>query len=217
MKRDYRRARLACALVTGALASTLAACDSKTGNITLGVLGLTALGASSTSSEIEQIYYVGIFDPQDQLDPQVYRIRVHGQASLLGVTKFASGWVPAAAVDSLGTQIGFDKQTNQFKITPSNGVSSDAIQAQRKLVMFGPEGFRESPQGHRLAIAMGSDPEAFFTAVNTSLTEVTKTLAARRDDALMKSLFEELVKVNSETRELDGLSRELDADLGVKK
>jgi hypothetical protein len=212
-----RRGAVAHVVLVAALGLTLAACDSKTGNITLGALGITALGAGSASSEIEQIYYVGIFDPQDQLDPQVYRIRVHGQASLIGFTKFASGWVPASVVDSLGSSIGYDKTTQQFKVTPTNGQSSDAIQAQRKLVMFGPEGFRESPQGHRLAIAMGSDPEAFFTAMNTSLSEVTRTFAARRNDALMKTLFEELVKVNAETRELDGLSRELDADLAVKK
>ena len=143
-----RRGAVAHVVLVAALGLTLAACDSKTGNITLGALGITALGAGSASSEIEQIYYVGIFDPQDQLDPQVYRIRVHGQASLIGFTKFASGWVPASVVDSLGSSIGYDKTTQQFKVTPTNGQSSDAIQAQRKLVMFGPEGFREIGRAH---------------------------------------------------------------------
>jgi len=208
-----RRGGAAPVVLAAALSLALAACDSKTGNITLGALGITALGASSASSEIEQIYYVGIFDPQGQLDPQMYRIRVHGQASLLGFTKFASGWVPASVVDSLSSNIGFNDKSNQVTVTPATGSTQDAIQAHRKLIMFGPEGFRESPKDHRLAIAMGSNPEAFFDALNTSLGDATKLLAAKRNDGLMRGLFEELVKLKAESGRLDDFARDLATEL----
>ena len=67
------------------------------GGLALG----TAYLAASPSNEIEQVYYIGIFDPQEQLPPQVYRIRVRGQASAFSRTRFASGWVRAEIADSL--------------------------------------------------------------------------------------------------------------------
>src|SRR5262245_33562546 len=71
------------------------------------VAGVTVAGGRSPGQEIEQVYYLGVFDPQDQVPPSVYRVTVHGQASVLGLTKFASGWVPADIADSLNTQIGY--------------------------------------------------------------------------------------------------------------
>jgi hypothetical protein len=36
---------------------------------------------------------------------------MHGQASFISFAKFASGWVPAGLVDSLGSNISFNKAT----------------------------------------------------------------------------------------------------------
>ena len=54
-----------------------------------GTLGLTLVGAVTPSHEIQQIYYLGAFDPQGQVPPTVYRIRVHGKrfAMLPAVTR----------------------------------------------------------------------------------------------------------------------------------
>src|SRR6266850_8359765 len=41
--------------------------------------GITAAGGRSPGHEIEQVYYLGVFDPQDQVSPAVYRVTVHGQ------------------------------------------------------------------------------------------------------------------------------------------
>lgn len=53
-------------------------------------MGTTLLGARTPANEIEQIYYLGVFDPQEQLEPMVYRVRVHGQASPISGMKFGS-------------------------------------------------------------------------------------------------------------------------------
>lgn len=60
-----------------------------------------AVGGMTPGQEIEQVYYLGVVDPQEQLPTSLYRVHVRGQASLVSKTKFASGWVPANAVDSL--------------------------------------------------------------------------------------------------------------------
>ncbi len=59
------------ALIAGALGLTTAGCGSLSfeENVGLGILGSTILGAQSPSHEIQQIYYLGSFDPQGQLPP----------------------------------------------------------------------------------------------------------------------------------------------------
>src|SRR5437879_5604100 len=84
---------IALLMTTGSL--WLSGCASPAGTYALGAVGATVLGAQSPNNEIEVIYYLGVFDPQDQLPPTVYRVRVHGQASFISLTKFASGWVRA--------------------------------------------------------------------------------------------------------------------------
>lgn len=74
-----------------------------------GIAGGTALLGVAPGQEIEQVYYLGMFDPLEQLPPSVYRITVHGQASAMSLTKFASGWVPAAMCDTLNTNIQFNE------------------------------------------------------------------------------------------------------------
>ena len=73
--------------------------------LTGAIIGGTIIGAAAPTSDIRQIYYLGMFDPQGQLPPQMYRIRVNGQSSFLSKVNFASGWVPAPLVDSLGGQV----------------------------------------------------------------------------------------------------------------
>lgn len=195
------------------LFSTLAAagCSTPEQNIALGVVGATFVNSRSAGSEIEQTYYLGVFDPQDQLPPTVYRVRVHGQASTFSFTKFASGWVRADLIDSLGTSVAFDKNGTQVKITPADDLAS--IQTGRRLVMFGPEGFREAPKGHRLVVVMGSNPEEFFKAIDVSLGAVAEAKADARTQALDRALFEALVQMRAERDSLEIVRRDIEADV----
>lgn len=133
--------------------------------------GTLAALAMTPNADIEQTYYLGSFDPQDQVPPAVYRIRVRGQSSILNRTRFASSWVPAEVVDALTGSIAF-ADSSSTSVTAGNGFGrGDGLKVGRGMVMFGPEGFREAPRNHRLVIIMGSDPEqveqAFASALGT--------------------------------------------------
>src|SRR4051794_16313012 len=75
-------------------------CSTPEQTITL-VGGTTSVLGQSPAQEIQQVYYLGVFDPQEQVPPAVYRITVHGQGSAMSFVRFASGWVPAPLIDSL--------------------------------------------------------------------------------------------------------------------
>jgi hypothetical protein len=168
----------------------------------------TALAGHLPTSNIMQTYYLGVFDPQEQVPSTIYRVRVQGQASALSATKFASGWVPANVVDSLSG-----------RITP-DGVGHDGVDADKKerdalrahlaksaldrrLVMFGPEGFREAPRNHRLVVVMGSNPEGFFNAVDRALGVVAgATQASPVGPDVLRTVWEEVVRVREERRSL---------------
>jgi hypothetical protein len=141
---------------------------------------LAGLAARSPTTELEQIYYLGIFDPQEQLPPMFYRVRVRGQGGALGATSFASGWAPAGVVDSLSGSIqlspanGNDIPTVAYsKATPEAETKLDLA---KRLMLFGPEGFREAPRNHRLVIVMGHNPSAFFNAVDEALGTVAAAI-----------------------------------------
>jgi hypothetical protein len=193
---------------------TMTGCATQAENIALGVVGTTVIGARSASSEIEQTYYVGVFDPQAQLPPQVYRLRVHGQASFLGFTKFASGWVPAALADSLGSNISnFDKNASSLQITPAADAQLAKIQTGRRLVMFGPEGFREAPADQRLVIVMGSNPNGYFQAIDSALGSIGQANLSKQNAKLTSVLFDDLVQVKNERERLDDLSKDINNDI----
>ncbi|HYE32224.1 MAG TPA: hypothetical protein VEH27_12400, partial [Methylomirabilota bacterium] len=71
----------------------------------LAVAGATLSGSQMITDELEQIYYLGVFDPLEQLPPTIYRVTVRGQSSALNRSKFASGWVPAPFIDSLSARV----------------------------------------------------------------------------------------------------------------
>ncbi|MEW6669040.1 MAG: hypothetical protein AB1512_27845 [Thermodesulfobacteriota bacterium] len=182
----------------------------------MGVSAATVAGARSPSHEIQQIYYLGVFDPQDQVPPTVYRVRVHGQASFISWVNFASGWVPADLVDSLGSNISFEKSTQQLKIDRAGSKELVSLQTGRRLVLFGPEGFREAPRNHRLVVVMGSSPEKFFQAIDQSLGEVSQAIEAKKDSALNQKLFAALMKVSRERERLDELIKDIELELAEK-
>jgi hypothetical protein len=189
-----------------ALSLALAGCGSAEKNYALGATALI-VGARSPSHEMEQTYYLGVFDPQDQLPPTFYRLRVRGQSSSFSLMRFSSGWVKAEVIDSLGSGIRFDK-TGSISIEKTNDAAGDKIATGRRLVMFGPEGFREAPADHRLVIVMGSSPETFFQAIDESLGTVASAMQARRGVDFERTVFKELVSVRSERQRLSDLLNE---------
>lgn len=50
----------------------------------VGAAAVTVVGAQTPSQSIEQTYYVGVFDPKEQIPPALYRLTVRGQASADG-------------------------------------------------------------------------------------------------------------------------------------
>ncbi len=161
----------------------------------------TGFGARTPGHEIEQVYYLGAFDPQEQLPPTIYRVIVRGQASILSGTKFASGWVPAQFVDSLNTHIGFDvNDSNNPNAKFTAGDKSNFAKGfrGRKLILFGPEGFREAPKDQRLVLVMGASPQKFFKAIDSAIGEFSTIQVSQTHAALRNELLKTLLELNSQ-------------------
>jgi hypothetical protein len=135
----------------------------------------------------------------------VYRVRVHGQASFISQAKFASGWVRSELIDSLSTGGGHvDEKTGALVFDEKY---SEKLKTGRRLVMFGPEGFREAPRDHRLVVVMGSDPTAFFTALDQSLGAVSQAQQAKKNSELVAKLFTALAQLKEEGDRLADLDK----------
>lgn len=199
-----------CAVLSG-----LSACSTQ--EIIGATVGTTVLGANSPTHEIEQIYYLGAFDPQEQLPPTVYRIRVHGQTSFISLAKFASGWVPAPFIDSLGSSVAFQEETTGVAIDAGASDKLSRLTTGRRLMLFGPEGFREAPKDHRLVVVMGSNPEDFFNAIDTSLGVIAEVRAEQTDNRLDRQLFEALAALRDERDGLITLDRAIDRELPAEQ
>jgi hypothetical protein len=193
-----------------------------------GVIGVTAVAARSPAQEIEQVYYLGMFDPHEQVPSAVYRVTVRGQASAFSNTRFASGWVPAKLVDSLNSQVGFREGGNPAAGTPVStetvstaapgDTGSDLYQnvnnmnsPSRRLVMFGPEGFRESPRDHRLVIVMGANPDAFFQAIDQALGTLATVQRDDRNVAVKTRMTEAAAQIKAERARLQGIEDQVKA------
>jgi hypothetical protein len=167
---------------------------------------VVAGAAIAPSNEIEQIFYLGVFDSQSQVPQTIYRIRIHGQASMLNSMKFGSGWVKSDLIDSLTSQAEIVNQSNS--LSGDNGKIFDeqlGIDSQRKLIAFGPEGFRVSPKNHRLVVVMGSSPDAFFSSVDRVLGEQSKVHNTAVSQELVRLLFDSLTSVNAQKKSLSSV------------
>lgn len=169
-----------CALLAMMMIIALSACGSVEGTLAAGVGGVTALGGRAPSHEIEQTYYLGVFDPEEQVPPALYRVRVNGQSALFNDTNYSSGWVPAYIADSLGANLEFDRETSELKIDGGAAEHRVNLKTGKRLMMFGPEGFREAPADHRLVIVMGSNPDDYFNALSETLGEVSDEVVKQR-------------------------------------
>ncbi|QYZ64573.1 MAG: hypothetical protein OI74_05875 [Gammaproteobacteria bacterium (ex Lamellibrachia satsuma)] len=214
MKKGTQYSLRGFAAVLGAIVflSQMSGCATDAQSIALGAAVVTAYAGRTPSNEIEQTYYLGVFDPQDQIPPTVYRVRVHGQASALSGVKFASGWVPAQVMDALGSTTAFQKGSDKVTIEKSDETFS-SFETGRRLMLFGPEGFREAPASHRLVIAMGSSPEAFFNAMNESLGVLAQVTQSQGSNELSNLLFEALITTRSQREQVDDLIADAKQDM----
>ena len=191
-------------------------CTTTEQTVALGSGIATVVGAQAPTNEIQQTYYFGVFDPQDQLPPQMYRIRVHGQASFISFMQFASGWVPAPLIDSLGTSASFN-DAGRVTISQEDDAHISDLSEGRRLVLFGPQGFREAPKEHRLVIVMGSNPEAFFSAIDETVGKISEVIEERRNTKLTQKLFQALVVAKADRERLTELRRDLDIKIEIRK
>lgn len=84
--------------------------------LTLGIGGTAVVGGVLPIDEIEQTYYLGVYDPQGQIPPSIFRVRVNGQSSFLNNTKFASGWAHSSLVDSFESSPTLRRFTDENRI-----------------------------------------------------------------------------------------------------
>ena len=84
-------------------------------------------------------------------------------------------------------------------------------------MLFGPEGFREAPEDHRLVIVMGSNPERFFQAIDESLGVISQAKMEQQGSALNRLLLEELARLKKERESLDDLVKDVEADMPERK
>jgi hypothetical protein len=138
------------------------------------------------------------------MPPTIYRIRVQGQASALSRTAFASGWVRADLVDSLSGKIdteGGNVRISGNKTTPVGQADANGTDLNRRLIMFGPEGFREAPRNHRLVVVMGSSPDSFFSSVDRALGVVAgATTPDTTGPNLSSELWADISRMREERR-----------------
>lgn len=205
-------------LVAFLLPCLLGACNTPWEWVAPGVgsaVALTAMLSQSPSTEIEQVYYLGVFDPLEQVPPTIYRVRVRGQASAISRTNFASGWVRSEFIDSLGTNVVFGADTGKL------GTSSDdklalptGIASGRRMVMFGPEGFREAPRDHRLVVVMGSSPQQYFEAIDQALGEFAEASLDRVDRETELALATTMIEWLGQEQRLADLIADIDLASG---
>lgn len=178
------------ALLATFACAVLSSCGSAEKSL-YAIAGGVLTGAATPGAEIEQIYYLGVFDPIEQLPETIYRVRVRGQASILSTTRFASGWVPAPLIDSLSSNVRFTS-ANGTDVTISRPDSDlqSRLPVGRRMVLFGPEGFREAPTDHRLVIVMGSDPDEFFEGMDQAIGAIGEAAQDGRSLELTKLLLE---------------------------
>lgn len=187
------------------LLSFLFSCSSgeKNTQLAIGTSLLTA-GTKLPSAEVYQVYYLGVYDPINQIPPTFYRITVRGQASFFSDMKFASGWLPAEAVDSLTQGVTFKQETQSPYAEASNG-GEKTTSVRRKFVLMGPEGVRENPDEHRLAIIMGASPKNFLAAVDSAMGEVLQVNKMEKDTEFRKKLTTTLIQLAKNRNELSKL------------
>lgn len=167
------------------------------------LLALVNVGCASTG--FSEYYYLGIYDAQEQLPQEMYRFRLAGYGNPFTKVKFASGWLPAAMVDPIDSDLSFGSNDGKvsYSSTAGDGARS-TFKSFRPFYIFGPEGFRKAPQDHRLCIIMSANPEKIF--------QMAERFAGRKDESVVRN--EQTASFNVTKRQLAAIERmrELEAE-----
>ena len=165
----------------------------KSNEIALSTISGGLIAGTIPEGEIYQTYYLGVIDPIQQLPPTFYRITVRGQASIFSDMKFASGWIPAEAADTISSKVGLDLNSGEIK---KSGIGNNVINPRRRFILIGPEGVRENPDSHRLAIVMGASPQNFFGALDSALGSISSEVSQINDNKLATHLLAQMYLVD---------------------
>lgn len=192
------------------------ACQSP-GQVAAGIVAGTAIGGVIPGSGLEQTYYLGIYDPRDQVPQAFYRITVRGQASMINTqTRFASGWVPAALIDGLSSDVSAKLSGGPVEVSGSSLNVPELTDPVKRMFLLGPEGIRVSPGGHRLVIVMGSSPEKFFAAVDEALGTLSLVEVEEADRTTRDAITREYRRLQDEREELQALKLRV-ADESIRR
>ena len=211
-----RRRRVASAIFAYVLilagAWALSGCATTAQSVGLGAAAATVAGGLSPTHEIDQTYYLGVFDPMEQLPPMVYRVRVHGQASFISMMRFGSGWVRADLIDSLSGGVTMNHKDGSISFNETDK-QLERLAPGRRLILYGPEGFREAPKDHRLVIVMGSNADGYFEAMDTALGTYAQASATAQESELNGILLQESLQISREKERLASAQARLEREL----
>jgi hypothetical protein len=116
--------------------------------------------------------------------------------------RFASGWAPANLVDSLNTNLSFNEQ-GMVPCSDEEEASLSKIKTGRRLILFGPEGYREAPRNHRLVLVMSSSPQSYFSALGETLGTIADVQVKQLDSKLHREVLDSLKEVRDEQKRLE--------------
>jgi hypothetical protein len=163
------------------------------------VISLSCIGCAS--HRVQTTHYLSVFDPQEQVVQELYRVQITGEADAsVTNTTFATGWVDAASADLATAKV---EPGDGGIIHTSGGTSATAaalspVAAERRFFEVGPLGVATEPQNYRFVVVMGANPEKFFNTIEgiTALRRSgqapqvpisTEKLQTRVDDLLKKA------------------------------
>lgn len=128
-------------------------------------MGGAGLLASCSATEVETTHYLGVFDPQQQVTQELYKLEIKGCANFASNADFASGWIPAGVADLVSEGIE-SKRTEGGAVvghrTAEGDVPEAVVKPSRQFFEIGPLAVSKAPQDHRFVVVMGSDPDFFF-------------------------------------------------------
>lgn len=124
---------------------------------------LALLLVACVPTRVHTEHFLGVFDPSEQVPPELYRIKITGKAQWMSKVKYGSGWVPARQADLLVQDIRPDEQ-GKFTIS---GQNSDAVSmaVRRRFFEIGPFAVATEPEDGRFVVVMSSDPDYFFKKI----------------------------------------------------
>jgi len=166
---------------------------------------LVALSICGCQTIVETQHYVGVYDVEQQVTQELYRVTIRGESGPMSEVQYASGWVPAAQADLLASKIELAKNMDvSISGDPSAG---SLLPPSHRYFEMGPLGVTPNPEKGRFVIVMNSDPDKFFNMI-ASLTRYGNNAGV--GDAAKQAL---LVEIGAKRREVLKLKGQEQAQL----